>query len=142
MICIRPIAPLGEIARMIAGALDAHDRANPGRGMPKRCAASAMKAREGIDAKGTLGRHALRIRAGAKRCSDQQAGKEEEGCAPDGGKPSGDSAMATGRHRSVPLAALGRTVPVQPPGGLVVGRLEQIGADRLANVGSSSCSET
>src|SRR6187402_71602 len=35
------------------------------------------------------------------------------------------------RMPSVPLTALGRTVPVQHPGGFVIARLEEVGADRL-----------
>ena len=37
--------------------------------------------------------------------------------------------------RSAPIAALRRTVPVQHPGGLVVARLEEVGADRLRECG-------
>src|SRR5690606_28836680 len=46
-----------------------------------------------------------------------------------------DSLMARAGHRSVPLAALGRTVPEQTPDGFVLGRLEQVRADRLCQGG-------
>src|SRR6185312_12955252 len=41
------------------------------------------------------------------------------------------SVMRAARMRSIPLAALGRAVPVQDPRRLVVAGLEEIGADRL-----------
>ncbi|VTZ27942.1 hypothetical protein MPC4_150117 [Methylocella tundrae] len=37
--------------------------------------------------------------------------------------------------RSAPIAALRRTVPVQHLGGLIVARLEEVGADRLRECG-------
>src|SRR3546814_12820139 len=39
--------------------------------------------------------------------------------------------MAGDGHRSVPLAALRRAIPVQAPGRFIVGRLEEVGADRM-----------
>src|SRR3546814_20117423 len=83
----------------------------------------------------SCGWHVLSVRCGAERHGEEQAGKEKGGCQSDGVWPPDDSLVARRGHRSVPLATLGWTVPVQAPGGLVLGRLEEVCADRLGQRG-------